>query len=291
MGWGSLEYGPPPGHTPGQVQGGRWYEQHCSISFCRKCQFILHVVMKLVLKFEVQNPDANSTVSFGWIRKPLHYAYKRSLMTDVMATCGTQAFNRHTNPPTPGGQPLCYLSNHRAGRPFSGTVTLTAYDHYGDGEGRTFMERKISLPEGPGAIEWFGLAEGQALPAGNTTALMSTVVDEVGAVVSEHMVQLVTPEHLCVPPATISLKIAGAANADGTIDIAVTSDKVALWVTMTTLAQGRFSDNAFFLPAATKTVLFVPFSTSTAAEDLVTLKASLRVEDYSMHRSLACGGP
>ena len=59
---------------------------------------------------------------------------------------------------------------------------------------------------------------------------------------------------------------------------------------MSTLAQGRFSDNAFFLPAATKTVQFVPFSASTAAEDLATLKASLRVEDYSMYRSLACGG-
>ena len=242
----------------------------------------------LVMRFEANRTENHFGLRGS--RKPVHYAYKRSLMTDVMATCGTQAFNRHTNPPTPGGQPLCYLSNHRAGRAFSGTVTLTAYDHFGDGEGRTFLERKISLPEGPGTIEWFGLAEGQTLPAGNATALMSTVVDEVGAVVSEHMVQLVTPEHICVPPATISLKIAGAANADGTIDIVVTSDKVALWVTMTTLAQGRFSDNAFFLPAATKTVQFVPFSASTAAEDLATLKASLRAEDYSMYRSLACGG-
>jgi hypothetical protein len=33
---------------------------------------------------------------------------------------------------------------------------------------------------------------------------------------------------------------------------------------------------------------FVPFSGSTAAEDVTTLKASLRVEDYSMYRSLAC---
>jgi hypothetical protein len=27
-GWGSLEYGPPPGHTPGQLQGGRWKPVH-----------------------------------------------------------------------------------------------------------------------------------------------------------------------------------------------------------------------------------------------------------------------
>ena len=80
-----------------------------------------------------------------------------------------------------------------------------------------------------------------------------------------------------------------AANADGTIDIAVSSDKVALWVTLTTLAQGRFSDNAFLLPATTKTIQFVPNSPSpstSAAEDMRVLKESLRIEDFSMYRPL-----
>ena len=104
---------------------------------------------------------------------------------------------------------------------------------------------------------------------------------------SEHMVQLAKPMDMRVPAAKVSFKVAPKANADGTIDIAVTSDKVALWVTLTTLAQGRFSDNAFFLPAATKTVQFVPFSPSTAADDLAVLQASLRVEDFSMYRPLA----
>ena len=80
--------------------------------------------------------------------------------------------------------------------------------------------------------------------------------------------------------------IADTANKDGTINIAVSSDKVALWVTLTTLAQGRFSDNVFFLPATTKTVQFIPFSSSTAADDHRSLTASLRVEDFSMYRPL-----
>lgn len=201
--------------------------------------------------------------------KPVHYFYKRSLMTDVMATCGEE---------------VCYLSNHRASRPFSGTVTLTAYDHFGDGKGEIIMQENMSLPQGPGAISFF--KPPTALPAGNNTAVVSTVTDENGRVVSEHMVQLVTPQYIRVPEAMISLKIAEKANADGTIDIAVTSDKVALWVTLTTQAQGRFSDNAFLLPATTKTVQFIPFSKSTAADDLSSLKQSLRVEDYSMYRSL-----
>ena len=224
VGWGSLEYGPPPGYTPGQVRGGRW--------------------------------------------KPLHYFYKRSLMADVMATCGDAG--------------LCYISNHRASRAFKGTVTFTTYDHFGNGKGTVLLHKSVSLPEGPGAIEWFE----QVLPSGNDTAVVSTVRDETGAVLSEHMVQLVTPAHIRVPVAKVTFTVADAPNADGTVDIAVTSDKVALWVTLTTMAQGRFSDNAFFLPATTATVRFVPFSVSTAAEDVAVLKATLRVEDLSMYRAM-----
>ena len=237
VGWGSLEYGPPLGHTPGQVMGGRW--------------------------------------------KPLHYFYKASLMTDVMATCGAAGDSHgHLKPPN---QNQCYLSNHRASRGFNGTVTLTTYDHFGNGTAKVLLHQQMALPEGPGAIEWFGPADG--LPPANDTAIISTVRDEDGGVISEHMVQLVTPEHIRVPVATVTFAIADAPNADGTIDIVVTSNKVALWVTLTTLAQGRFSDNAFFLPATSKTVQYMPFS-STGAADLVVLKKSLRVEDYSMYRSL-----
>jgi len=245
VGWGSLEYGPPAGHTAGQVMGGRW--------------------------------------------KPLHYFYKASLMQDVMATCGATA-DMHGYPTAPA-QNQCYMSNHRASRPFNGTVTLISYDHFGDGSGKVVLHQQMALPAGPGAIRWFGPPAGQSLPPANGSALISTVRDEAGAVVSEHMVQLVTPEHLRVPVAKLALAVAANANADGTIDIIVSSDKVALWVTLTTLAQGRFSENAFFLPATKKTVKFMPFSASTAAADLATLKASLRVEDYSMYRSLAPAPP
>ena len=83
----------------------------------------------------------------------------------------------------------------------------------------------------------------------------------------------------------VGVKTADKANADGTIDITVTSDKVALWVTLTSRAQGRFSNNAFLLPATSKTVQFIPFSSKStdATTDLAALKASLRVEDLSMY--------
>lgn len=228
VGWGSLEYGPRPGFTPGQVRGGRW--------------------------------------------KPLHYFYKSSLMVDVMSTCGNRAGVQN-------GSSVCYISNHRAGMGFEGTVTLTSYDHFGDGAGVVVAHKEFVLPAGPGVIQWF-TAE---LPTGNTSSIISTVRNNNGAVLSEHMVQLVKPLALRVPVTKLSFKISDAANSDGTIDIMVSSDKVALWVTLTSLAQGRFSENAFFLPATTRTIQFIPFSPSTAAYDHKTLQASLRIEDFSMY--------
>ena len=124
--------------------------------------------------------------------KPLHYFYKASLMTDVMATCGETA-NVHGHPTAPD-QNNCYLSNHRASRPFNGSVTLTSFDHFGDGTAKVILHKQMALPKGPGAIEWFGPPQGQALPAGNESALISTVRDEAGGIISEHMVQLTTPE-------------------------------------------------------------------------------------------------
>ena len=234
VGWGSLEYGPPPGHTKGQVRGGRW--------------------------------------------KPLHYFYRRSLMRDVMATCGDLSGSRN-------GTSACYVSNHAAGLPFSGQVTLAAYDHFGDGTAQVLLRKTVALEAGPGAITWFNTK----LPPGNTSSVIATVTDSITAkVVSEHMIQLVKPMALRVPSAQVAFKVAKQPNTDGTVDITVTSDKVALWVTLTTLAQGRFSDNAFFLPATAKTVRFVPFVSGAVAiaNEIATLRASLRIEDFSMYRPL-----
>lgn len=198
-------------------------------------------------------------------------------MQDVMATCGIHGRLKNST------SNACYVSNHGAGTAFTGTVTLTAYEHFGSGEGQVVASRAVSMPAGPGALTWFD-AE---LPPGNTSSVISTVHDANGVLMSEHMVQLLKPKDMRVPLAKLSFDIAPAPpNEDGTIDIAVSSDKVALWVTLTTLAQGRFSDNAFFLPATTRTIQFVPNSRLSAASDYHELKASLRIEDFSMYRPL-----
>ena len=188
-----------------------------------------------------------------------------------MATCGMQ----------PDGTSLCYARNDRASLPFNGTVTMSAFDFKGGETAAWTHTKHVTLAKGPGAIAWFTLPKS---PNGAKTALLSTVTESsTGEAMSSHMVQLVAPSELEVAKATITLTVAEKANANGSIDIVVASDAVAVFVTLTTLAQGRFSDNCFLLPATKRTVQFIPFLHETASTDMATLKASLRVEDHSAY--------
>ena len=74
----------------------------------------------------------------------------------------------------------------------------------------------------------------------------------------------------------------GAAGSD---DVLVRStNATALFVTLTTLAQGRFSDNAFaVLPGSPKTVTFEPFGD---AFNATLLESSLRVEHLAEGQGL-----
>ena len=81
-----------------------------------------------------------------------------NLASIVPATaCGDLAGSKN-------GTNVCYVSNHRAGSKFAGSVTLTAYDHFGDGTGAVVVERPVSLPAGPGALEWFTAAVNAKYP-------------------------------------------------------------------------------------------------------------------------------
>jgi len=75
----------------------------------------------------------------------------------------------------------------------------------------------------------------------------------------------------------VTATIAPSANADGTIDISLDATKTALlFVTLTTFAQGAFSDNAFALVPGSMTVTFVLALGTTL--DRTLLEKTLRVE-------------
>ena len=201
--------------------------------------------------------------------KPLHYLYKRSLYADVMATCG--------------GDGTCYLKNDRAAQPFSGTVTLEALS-FADGTVSTVHTERASLPAGAGISHYFHAENLSAVP--NTThMLIATVRNESGdAVLSVNEIPLVPPMAMRqLPPAAVSAKLGShpvTPNSDGTFDVTLSTNATALYVTLTTAAHGRFSDNFFAMPAgSSRVVKFVPFSTF----DATTLAPSLRVEHLQMY--------
>lgn len=215
--------------------------------------------------------------------KPLHYWFKASLFAQVMATCGHLGRTQ---------QVACFVANDHASAPFSGVVTLSMIDLAGDGAEVEWARETVSMEPGPRALHYF-TPPNDTLPNTTTTVVVSRVADASGALVSEHMVQLTAPMNLALPPTRLSVSVTNTPNPDGSIDVNVTSDRVAVFVTLTTLAQGRFSDNCFLLPATTRTVQFIPFAVDGApgvSDRVVTgddyvrdLKSSIRVEDLSMY--------
>ena len=198
--------------------------------------------------------------------KPLHYLLRASIFTDVAATCGK------------GG--VCYVRNDRAGLPFHGTVVVTSVE-IETGKSSTVggVPASFDLVAGPAAVSWFTL---DAVTDGTTHFLMVDCLDENGEVVSHNVLLQAPPKDIKTLPkdSGLGLKVASQPNADSSIDIAVTATApVALYVTLTTAAHGRFSDNAFELIGGTKTIQFVPFGDLDAA----TLRKSLRVEDLAMY--------
>ena len=84
--------------------------------------------------------------------------------------------------------------------------------------------------------------------------------------------------------AEISLAVGDVDPATGSVSINVDCSVTALWVVLSTLAQGRFSDGAFLLHAnQTKTIDFLPWGELRGAAAVAELKQSLRVESLSSY--------
>ena len=80
--------------------------------------------------------------------------------------------------------------------------------------------------------------------------------------------------HMAPKDLAIDSKASVTLSVDG-LKVTVSSSSTVLFVTLVTLAQGRFSDNVFLLPAGESvTVEFVPFD----GFDAALFKSSLRVE-------------
>jgi len=178
-----------------------------------------------------------------------------------------------------GGDGQCYVKNDSP-FPFTGKLSVTAVD-FATGASAPLKSMDLNMPAGAGVSQWFNIAA----PDGTKSVVVATVTDSKGAVVSKNIMPFVTPQKMELLKANVKASPAATKNADGTVDITVTAEKTAMYVTLTTLAQGRFSDNAYLLDASskfTRTVQFIPFGPFDAAA-MAQLTSSLRVEDVSAY--------
>lgn len=212
---------------------------------------------------EYATPRPGQVIGGRW--KPLHHWYARSIYTDVMATCGS------------GGQ--CYVRNDRSMQPFGGSVVVSAIE-FATGAVSTLHSATMNMPAGPGITQLFNV--NLTGIDGSHYILNAQVIDERGSVVSNNDIALLPPVNFTLPATTLSVSVANTANPDGSVDVTVTTNAVSVYTTLTTLAQGRFDDNAFVLVPPSRTIRFVPFGPL----DLATLKASIRVEDVATYRAM-----
>ena len=188
--------------------------------------------------------------------KPLHYWYKRFLYGDVLATCGA------------GG---CYVRNDRGGVPFDGTVVVEALD-LASGTLSPVQTERADLGPGPAAIHFFDLA--RDVDGAREILVISCV--EQGDVVARNEAPFATPGRLALPAARVALSVANDT-------VSLSTNATALYVTLTTLANGAFDDNSFLLlPSEPRSVRFLPFDSFDAA----LLARSLRVEHLAENQGL-----
>ena len=96
---------------------------------------------------------------------------------------------------------------------------------------------------GAGVIEWFSI-DLTALSF-NTTVLLIEV-RQGSSVVSRNVQALAPPKAMQLPRANVTFTVDNVMRDDG-FPIHLRTDAPALYVTLTTLEQGHFSDNAFLL--------------------------------------------
>ena len=258
---GSLEYGGP---KPGQLLGGRW--------------------------------------------KPLHYWYRRSIFAPVMATCGLAS----SRPPHDHSPPLvqCYAKNDLP-LPFDGEVRVDRV-HLMSGTVTQVDRRQLTMAAGAGTSEWWTLnaavnatvevlkvtvveapITGAATPAGTRAGAAVARAPPAAAkgknrsLLCDNTLLFTTPQGLQLPAAHVTFSVGSfTPGTSRTVPILVRTNATALYVTLTSTAAGRFSDNAFLMLASESPVQvdFVPFGGG--AVDAATadaLQRSLRVEHAQIY--------
>jgi beta-mannosidase len=210
---------------------------------------------------EYASPRPGMVLGGRW--KPLQYWYMNTLYQDVIVACGNST---------------CYVKNDRSMQTLNGTVVVQAFDLVSNSSTQ-LVSTPVSLGAGPGSSMFFSVDTSSLDPTRHI--LVSQITDLERMVVATNWNLLGIPASLKTNTPSVRVTVADALNPDGTVTVVVSSDAPAMFVTLTTLAHGRFSDNAFIMPAGSRSLTFIPFGGYPT--DLKLLRATLREEDLSTY--------
>lgn len=120
--------------------------------------------------------------------------------------------------------------------------------------------------------------EAQCTSNGSNCVLEILVKGSGGAVMSTNVLPFQPPVAMALPPAHVQFTIGQVPMGSLSVPIEVTASAAALFVVLSTQAQGRFSDNFFLVePSVPTKVTFIPWSPLDSAT-YNSLKTTLRVE-------------
>lgn len=234
-GWGSIEYG-TVGFTPGQVEGGRWKPlQYFMRRFIYKNALVAASKDGRLL---VKNDDSHAPLVGSARVSLIHLADGRI---------------------TPLGSPMPVSLGIGAG--------VSAWGCVGQGAGANPYA----------CTPWATLLPtvGCAASGADCIAWLEVLGQDGTTVIVDNFELLTAPYLLDFPPSPkVTAAVATTPNGDGSLDITLTTDAVALFVVLTTVSEGRFSDNAFILTPPSTTIQFIPWKPLNAT----LLANTLRVE-------------
>eukprot|EP01052_Picozoa_sp_SAG31_P035331 SAG31_NODE_4248_length_3420_cov_1.946402_1_plen_379_part_00 len=262
VGWGSLEWGNP--YYPGQALGGRW--------------------------------------------KPLHYWYKASIFADVFSTCdgGGKCFVRNDAPRPFNGSASITLTSFATGKQTElakrsvmlgagpGAIAWFHLDLAGNQTpaspcpakpcgskhpNRTFCPDGVpNQCDGPPRPHCPPCSGPRPLPRGGAHVMEAIVTSSSNVIMSHNVIPLAKPYQMELLPSRAQVR--AIISHAGDLFANVTVSAVAMYVTLTTVAHGRFADNAFLLAKPyTRLVRFIPCMPKQEA----VFASSLRVEDLSTY--------
>lgn len=228
--------------------------------------------------------EAGQVLGGRW--KPLHYMFEEYLYADVFITCGSQ------------GQ--CYIRNDSPLNPLSQSTATLSFVNVETGLISVTRTVNVTLEVGPAAMQWFCaghvagtdaclpwstlLAAAGCEDIGSNCYILAEIYNKSGALISANPYVLLAPPSILLSSLDISPDIIATLQnpppSSGPIGLNITARTPALFVTLSTLAQGRFSRNAFFVPGGTSApvqIFFIPFEEAGEIDSYTVLRNTLRI--------------